>query len=49
MQDHDEYSSLVALETATEYIRGCHFNGAAVNDCHAEVVARRAFVKYLYA
>ena len=42
--------SLVALGTGTKFIRGCHLNqhGDAVNDCHAEVVARRAFVKYLY-
>ena len=42
--------SLVALGTGTKCIRGCHLNqhGDAVNDCHAEVVARRAFVKYLY-
>ena len=42
--------SLVALGTGTKCIRGYHLNqhGDAVNDCHAEVVARRAFVKYLY-
>ena len=42
--------SLVALGTGTKCIRGYHLDqhGNAVNDCHAEVVARRAFVKYLY-
>ena len=42
---------VVAIGTGTRCISHNYLNedGLAVNDCHAEVVARRAFVRYLYA
>lgn len=43
-------ASVVALATGTKCINGEHISvyGASVNDCHAEVVVRRAFLDYLY-
>ncbi len=43
--------TVVALGTGTTCIGGADLNrnGYAVNDCHAEVVVRRAFVAYLYS
>lgn len=42
---------VVALGTGTKVISGESISesGLAVNDCHAEVVTRRAFLRFLYA
>ncbi len=44
-------TKVVAIGTGTTCINGASLdeNGYVVNDCHAEVVARRAFVAYLYS
>ena len=43
--------TVVAMGTGTKCIKGVNLDrsGYAVNDCHAEVIARRAFVAYLYS
>ncbi len=44
-------TKVVAIGTGTTCISGASLDehGYVVNDCHAEVVARRAFVAYLYS
>uniref|UniRef100_G3RRT2 Adenosine deaminase RNA specific B2 (inactive) n=1 Tax=Gorilla gorilla gorilla TaxID=9595 RepID=G3RRT2_GORGO len=43
-------AQVVALSSGTKCISGEHLSdqGLVVNDCHAEVVARRAFLHFLY-
>lgn len=44
-------AQVVVLSSGTKCISGEHINdqGLVVNDCHAEVVARRALLHFLYA
>ncbi|KAM9232111.1 double-stranded RNA-specific editase B2 [Leptosomus discolor] len=44
-------AQVIVLSSGTKCINGEYINdqGLAVNDCHAEVVARRAFVHFLYS
>ncbi|XP_007946306.1 double-stranded RNA-specific editase B2 [Orycteropus afer afer] len=44
-------AQVIALSSGTKCISGEYINdqGLVVNDCHAEIVARRAFVYFLYA
>ncbi|XP_058153648.1 double-stranded RNA-specific editase B2 isoform X2 [Dasypus novemcinctus] len=44
-------AQVIALSSGTKCINGEYINdqGLVVNDCHAEIVARRAFVYFLYA
>ncbi|XP_064335352.1 double-stranded RNA-specific editase B2 isoform X4 [Camelus dromedarius] len=44
-------AQVVVLSSGTKCISGDHINdqGLVVNDCHAEIVARRALVHFLYA
>jgi double-stranded RNA-specific adenosine deaminase len=41
---------IVSLASGSKCIRGVHLSdeGHAIQDCHAEIVARRAFVRFLY-
>ncbi|XP_077347242.1 double-stranded RNA-specific editase B2 isoform X1 [Lithobates pipiens] len=43
-------AQVIALSSGTKCISGEYLNdqGLAVNDCHAEVVVRRAFIHFLY-
>lgn len=43
-------SKVVSLATGTRSISGSHLSlkGEAVNDCHAEILARRGLVRFLY-
>ncbi|KAF1547146.1 Double-stranded RNA-specific editase B2, partial [Eudyptula albosignata] len=44
-------AQVIVLSSGTKCINGEYINdqGLAVNDCHAEIVARRAFVHFLYS
>lgn len=51
MQTNDtENVQLICVTTGTKCISGDHLSlsGSALNDCHAEVVARRCLCEYLY-
>jgi len=43
-------SKVISLATGTRSISGTHLSlvGEAVNDCHAEILARRGLVSFLY-
>ncbi|XP_074123310.1 double-stranded RNA-specific editase B2 isoform X2 [Sminthopsis crassicaudata] len=45
------HAQVIALSSGTKCINGEYINdqGLVVNDCHAEIVARRAFVYFLYS
>lgn len=51
LMETSEELRVVALGTGTKWISGMNLdaNGQAINDCHAEVIARRAFVVFLYS
>ncbi|XP_048868393.1 double-stranded RNA-specific editase B2-like isoform X2 [Brienomyrus brachyistius] len=44
-------AQVVAIATGTKCLNGEYINdqGLVVNDCHAEIVARRAFLRFLYS
>ena len=43
-------SKVISLATGTKWIRGTNLSlvGEAVNDCHAEILARRGLMSFLY-
>lgn len=44
-------AQVVAIATGTKCLNGEYISdqGLVVNDCHAEIVARRAFLRFLYS
>lgn len=44
-------AQVIAISTGTKCLSGEYISeqGLAVHDCHAEVIARRAFLRFLYA
>ncbi|KAL8164955.1 UNVERIFIED_CONTAM: Double-stranded RNA-specific editase B2 [Gekko kuhli] len=44
-------AQVIVLTSGTKCINGEYINdqGLVVNDCHAEIVARRAFLHFLYS
>ena len=50
LRNDTEEAQIVAMGSGSKCINGHHLSrsGTAVQDCHAEVVARRAFMRFLY-
>lgn len=44
-------SKIIAIATGTKMINGLYINtnGSVINDSHAEIIARRCLVNYLYS
>lgn len=49
--ENRKISKIIAIATGTKMINGLHINtnGLVINDSHAEIVARRCLVNYLYS
>ncbi|CAG2173809.1 unnamed protein product, partial [Oppiella nova] len=45
-----EFVDVICMTSGTKCVKGdsLSMNGSALNDCHAEVLSRRAFVSYIY-